>query len=79
MWLSLMESFLSIQSKNIDLFLKLTKLTKLNLPTTDAPLDANSNAYSRPKPPPAPVTTATRPANERRLDAILYQNNLENF
>lgn len=42
-----------------------------HLPTTEAPLAANSSAYSRPRPPPAPVTTATRPAKLSRLDTIL--------
>ena len=35
----------------------------MSLTTTRAPRDANSNAYCKPKPPPAPVITATCSSN----------------
>jgi hypothetical protein len=35
--------------------------------TTDAPSVANRSAVARPMPPPAPVTTATRPSNRPTL------------
>ena len=44
-------------------------LTPGSLTTTFAPFEPSSRAYSRPRPRPAPVITATRPSNLRSVTA----------